>query len=69
MLCGIVSPWDELPADALQRAKENLAAFDFVGTTERFDEFVALLNIALGWPTVASAPGTEVNPYGRFNRP
>jgi sulfotransferase famil protein len=57
MLCGIVSPWDELPDDALERAKEHLAGFELVGTTERFDDFVALLNVALGWPTVAFTSG------------
>jgi hypothetical protein len=54
MLCGLVSPYDPLPADALERAKQNLRErFAFVGTTERFEEFLALLNLRLGWPTVA----------------
>jgi hypothetical protein len=57
MLCGLVSPFDELPADALERAKANVRdGIEFVGTTERFDELLALLNLALGWPTM---------PYGR----
>src|SRR5712691_2422421 len=54
MLCGIVSPYAELPADALERAKQNLRErFAFVGTTERFEELLALLNLSLGWPTIA----------------
>jgi hypothetical protein len=54
MLCGILSPYSELPADALERAKQNLRErFAFVGTTERFDELLALLNLTLGWPTIA----------------
>ncbi len=53
MLCGIVSPFDALPADALDQAKRALAErFAYVGTAERFDEFLALLNLELGWPTV-----------------
>jgi hypothetical protein len=52
MLCGLVSPYDELPADALERAKRNLAErFAYVGTTERFDELLAVLDLAFGWPT------------------
>jgi hypothetical protein len=54
MLCGLVSPFDELPLDALDQARHNLRdGFAFVGTTERFEEFLALLNIELDWPTVA----------------
>jgi hypothetical protein len=54
MLCGLVSPYDPLPPDALEQAKLNLSErFAYVGTTERFDEFLALLNLELGWPTVA----------------
>jgi hypothetical protein len=54
MLCGLVSPYDELPPDALERAKENLREqFEFVGTTERFDALLALLNLRLGWPAIA----------------
>jgi Galactose-3-O-sulfotransferase len=53
MLCGIASPYDPLPADALDRARENLESFAHVGTTERFVEFLALLNLRLGWPAVA----------------
>jgi hypothetical protein len=54
MLCGLVSPYDELPADALARATTNLHdRFAYVGTTERFDELLAVLNLALGWPTTA----------------
>src|SRR5262249_14814536 len=54
MLCGLVSPYDPLPADAVEQAKRNLRdGFAYVGTTERFEEFLALLNVELGWPTVA----------------
>ena len=54
MLCGIVSPYDPLPPDALEQAKRNVRErFAFVGTTERFSEFLALLNLELCWPTVA----------------
>jgi hypothetical protein len=57
MLCGLVSPWDELPPGALEQAKQNLAErFSYVGTTERFDEFLCLLNIELGWPTLSYKP-------------
>jgi hypothetical protein len=54
MLCGLASVDDPLPADALERAKQNLRGrFSHVGTTERCDELVALLNVELGWPTIA----------------
>src|SRR2546428_5817130 len=54
MLCGLALPIDPLSADALEQAKRNLHdRFRYVGTTERFDEFLALLNIELAWPTVA----------------
>src|SRR5205807_2156729 len=54
MLCGIESPYDELPASALDDAKRNLRErLAWVGTTERFTEFLALLNLELGWPTLA----------------
>jgi hypothetical protein len=57
MLCGTTSPIEPLPADALDRAKQTLRdRFTFVGTTERFDEWLALLNLKLGWPTVAYEP-------------
>jgi hypothetical protein len=63
MLCGLVSPYDELPADALDRARANLRGrFAYVGTTERFDELLAVLNLALGWPTTAHEPARE-NPH------
>jgi hypothetical protein len=53
MLCGSVSPFDALPPDALDRAKHSLSErFAYVGTAERFDEFLALLNLELGWPTL-----------------
>lgn len=60
MLCGLVSPYDDLPADALERARTNLRdRFAYVGTTERFDELLAVLNLALGWPTTAHEPARE----------
>jgi hypothetical protein len=62
MLCGLVSPYDPLPPGALEQAKRNLAErFAFVGTTERFDEFLALLDLELSWPTVALRR-SNVNP-------
>jgi hypothetical protein len=52
MLCGLVDPYGELPGDALEQAKWNLRErFEYVGTTERFDEFLSMLNLELGWPT------------------
>jgi hypothetical protein len=63
MLCGAISPYGDLPADALARAKANLRdRFAYVGTTERFDELLAVLNLALGWPTTAHEPARE-NPH------
>jgi hypothetical protein len=54
MLCGLVSQDEPLPADAIERAKRNLQdRFEYVGTTERFAKFVAMLNLELGWPTIA----------------
>jgi Sulfotransferase family len=65
MLCGLVSPFDALPADALEQAKRTLSErVAYVGTAERFDEFVALLNLELGWPTLPYAP-RRVNPESR----
>ena len=53
MLCGIPSVEHPLPADALDRAKHELRErFSSVGTADRFEELVALLNLDLGWPTV-----------------
>jgi hypothetical protein len=67
MLCGLVSPYDPLPPNALERAKRNLRdRFAFVGTTERLQEFLALLNVAFGWPTVAyKRSKSPVNPQGK----
>jgi hypothetical protein len=65
LVCGIVSPSDPLPADALERAQQTLAQRFFrVGTTERFDAFLALVNVELGWPTVPYRR-TQVNPDNR----
>jgi hypothetical protein len=58
LLCGVASIHSELPADALEQAKRNLSErFAYVGTTERFAESLALLNLGLGWPTVAYKEG------------
>jgi hypothetical protein len=58
MLCGLISPTEALPPDALKQAKRNLAEqFAHVGTTARFAEFLALLNLEFGWPTVAYKEG------------
>jgi hypothetical protein len=63
MLCGAMSPYGDLPAAALERAKANLRdRFAYVGTTEKFDELLAVLNLALGWPTTAHEPARE-NPH------
>jgi hypothetical protein len=60
MLCGLVSPYDDLPDDALGRAEANLRdRFAYVGTTERFDQLLAVLNIELGWPTTAHEPARK----------
>jgi hypothetical protein len=60
ILCGIVSPYDPLPPDALARAKDNVRdRFSYVGVLERFDEFVALLTLELGWPTLVFRRGRE----------
>jgi hypothetical protein len=57
LLCGLASPFDPLPPDALDRAIRNLRErFAFVGTTERLPEFLAVLNVGFGWPTVAYRP-------------
>src|SRR5204863_5472451 len=41
MLCGIVSPFDPLPSDALEQAKRTLTErVSYVGTADRFDEFL-----------------------------
>jgi len=47
---GTQPPFDPLPDDALERAKENLRQhFLVVGLTERFDESVLLMKKRLGW--------------------
>jgi hypothetical protein len=51
LLCGEVSPMDELPANALGRAKANLREFEFVGITERFNESIVLMQHVLGLPS------------------
>jgi hypothetical protein len=67
MLCGLVSPYDPLPPSALEQAEHNLRKrFAFVGTTERLEEFLALLNLELGWPAVAGER-SNANP-GRLRK-
>lgn len=46
-LCGR-DPFEELPDSALDDAKENLRAFEFVGIQERFEESVVLLQRMFG---------------------
>ena len=53
MLCGADSPYDPLPADAFERALANLQRFVYLGVTERFEEFLALVTLGMGWPTTA----------------
>jgi hypothetical protein len=44
------SPFEALPRDALDQAREHLRRrFAFVGITERFEEFAALLTTSFGW--------------------
>lgn len=44
------SPFEPLRPDALEQAKSHLRArFAYVGVTERFEEFAALLTVAHGW--------------------
>jgi hypothetical protein len=50
MLVSRRSPFEDLPPDALDRAKEHLRALAYVGVTERLDELVA----SLGWERHAS---------------
>jgi hypothetical protein len=47
-LWGGESLYGELPPDALERAKQNIAAFWFVGVRERLDESIILLGRQLG---------------------
>jgi hypothetical protein len=50
MLVCRSSPFEELPPDALERAKDHLRdRFSFVGVTERMDEFLAVLAAAHGF--------------------
>jgi len=59
LLCGVETPYDDLPADALEQAKANLREFAFVGIQERFDESIALLQRTLDMGPV---------PYGEPRR-
>jgi hypothetical protein len=47
-LWGGESLFGELPPDALERAKENISSFYFVGVRERLDESIVLLGRKLG---------------------
>jgi hypothetical protein len=46
-LCGR-DPFDDLPDSAVDEAKENLRAFEFVGIQERFEESLVLLQRMFG---------------------
>jgi hypothetical protein len=47
-LWGGESLFGELPSDAVERAKENIATFWFVGISERLDDSIVLLGRKLG---------------------
>jgi hypothetical protein len=47
-LCGRRSLFGELPPDALERAKENVAHLWLIGITERLDDSIVLLGRKLG---------------------
>jgi hypothetical protein len=47
-LCGHRTPIGDLPASAVDDAKQNLREFAFVGIQERFDESLVLLQRTLG---------------------
>jgi hypothetical protein len=50
MIVSRRSPFEPLPPDALEQAKDHLAKrFAHVGVTERLDEMTALLTTAYGW--------------------
>jgi hypothetical protein len=49
---GGQSPMGELPASALDEAKENLRSFAFIGIQERFEESLVLLQRMLGLGSV-----------------
>jgi Galactose-3-O-sulfotransferase len=52
MIVSWRSPFEPLPVDALEQAKEHLERrFAFVGITESLDEFIAFLTTSLGWPS------------------
>jgi hypothetical protein len=53
LLCRDPSPSRDLPPKALDDAKENLRAFEFVGIQERLAESMLLLQRALGLDLVA----------------
>jgi hypothetical protein len=47
-LCGHDAPLEELPASAVDDAKENLSRFAFIGIQEHFEESLVLLQRMLG---------------------
>jgi galactose-3-O-sulfotransferase len=50
MIVSRRSPFEPLPADALEQAKDHLAKrFAHVGVTDQLDELTALLTTAYGW--------------------
>ena len=50
---SVVPPYEELPANALDLAKQNLEKYFVVcGLTERFDESLLLMQKVLGWGNV-----------------
>ena len=65
-LCGYTAPSEELPATALDDAKENLRSFAFVGIQERFEESLALLQRTLG---LGQVPYTDRHVSSGHRRP
>jgi hypothetical protein len=47
-LCGHEAPLEELPASAVDDAKENLSRFAFIGIQDHFEESLVLLQRMLG---------------------
>jgi hypothetical protein len=81
-LCGHPSPLGELPASALDDAKENLRQFAFVGLQERFEESIVLLqrmleldlipyenrHVRIGSPALAEIPAEARALIAEHNR-
>ena len=50
---SVIPPYENLPANALDLAKENIKnCFSVCGLTERFDESILLMKRILGWKNV-----------------